>query len=179
MQIFGSKKPKWNRQESQHLGARKTNGINYTICFSCSQDLAILFIPFVFLLPKICIKTKVAYFGSPVYTICFSCSQIFALLFIPFVFLAPRCWLSCLFHLVFLLPKICIKTKVAYFGSLVYTICFSCSQILALLFIPFVFLAPRCWLSKWYKQKSQNLVARKTNGINRRAKIWEQEKQMI
>jgi DNA-directed RNA polymerase subunit N (RpoN/RPB10) len=88
----------------------------------------------------------------PVYTICFSCSQILALLFMPFVFLAPRFWLSCLYHLFFLLPD---------FGSPVYTICFSCSQILALLFIPFVFLA-----------------ARKTNGINRRAKIWEQEKQM-
>jgi hypothetical protein len=64
---------------------------------------------------------------------------------------------------------------------------------LALLFIPFVFLAPRFWLSslyqgepksgskknKWYKQEIQNLGARKTNGINRRANIWEQEKQMV
>jgi hypothetical protein len=33
--------------------------------------------------------------------------------------------------------------------------------------------------NKWYKQESQNLGARKTNGINRRAKIWEQEKQMV
>jgi hypothetical protein len=49
-----------------------------------------------------------------------------------------------------LLPKICIKTKVAYFGS-----------------------------PEWYKQESQNLGAGKTNGINRRAKIWEQEKQMV
>jgi hypothetical protein len=66
-------------------------------------------------------------------------------------------WLSCLYHLFFLFPD---------FGSPVYTICFSCSQILALLFIPFG----------------------KTNGINRRAKIcylsfnadlWEQEKQMV
>ena len=120
--------------------------------------MALLFIPFVFLaprfwlsclyhlvflLPKICIKTKVVCFGSPVYTICFSCSQILALLFMPFVFLAPRCWLSCLYHLVFMLPKICIKTKVACFGSPVYTICFSCSQMLALLFIPFGFLAPK------------------------------------
>jgi hypothetical protein len=32
--------------------------------------------------------------------------------------------------------------------------------------------------TKWYKQESQHLGARKTNGINRRAKIWEQEKQM-
>jgi hypothetical protein len=99
----GSKKNKWYKQESQNLGARKTN---------------------------------------------------LALLFIPFVFLAPRIWISCLYHLFFLLPD---------FGSPVYIFCFSCSQILALLFIP----------------ESQNLGARKTNGINRRSKIWEQEKQMV
>jgi hypothetical protein len=33
--------------------------------------------------------------------------------------------------------------------------------------------------TKWYKQDSQILGARKTNGINRRSKIWEQEKQMV
>jgi hypothetical protein len=116
-------------------------------------------------------------FGSPVYTICFSCFQILALLFIPFVFLAPRFLLSCLYHLFFLLPD---------FGSPVYTICFSCSQILALLFIPLEKQMEETGepksgskKNKWYKQESQNLEARKTNGINRRAKIWEQEKQMV
>jgi hypothetical protein len=69
----GSKKNKWYKQESQNLGARKTNGINR--------------------------RAKIPDFGSPVYSICFSCSQILALLFIPFVFLAPRFWLSCLYHI--------------------------------------------------------------------------------
>jgi hypothetical protein len=33
--------------------------------------------------------------------------------------------------------------------------------------------------TKWYKQESQDLGARKPNGIDRRANIWEQEKQMV
>jgi hypothetical protein len=64
MQIFGSKKTKWNRQESQHLGARKTNGINRRAKIweqekqmvetgePKSQMLALLSIPFGFLAPK-------------------------------------------------------------------------------------------------------------------------------
>jgi hypothetical protein len=90
----------------------------YTICFSCSLILALLFIPFVFLAPGFWLSCLchlfflLPDFGSPVYTICFSCSQILALLFIPFGFLAPRFWLSCLYHLFFLLPD---------FGSPVYT----------------------------------------------------------
>jgi hypothetical protein len=68
------------------------------------------------------------------------------------------------------------------FGSPVYTICFSFSQMLALLFIPFGFLAPKDLPIVWFSNvltMSKNLGARKTNGINRKAKIWEQEKQMV
>jgi membrane protein required for beta-lactamase induction len=83
--------------------------------------------------------------------------------------------------LVFLLPD---------FGYPVEALWFSCSQILAILFRPFGFLAPRFWLSclgplvlpksgskntKGPKQDSQNLRARKPKGLNRIAKIWEQE----
>jgi hypothetical protein len=55
-----------------------------------------------------------------------------------FGLLASRFWLSCLFSLVYLLPD---------FNYPVYALWFTCSQILAILFMLFGLLASRFWLS--------------------------------